>query len=153
MNIGKTAKAKGTSAMMIRQCGQTGLIRPATRALPGCRVCSDTELKSLRFVRRAPRPRPGLRGQAGRGSSHPLARPDPSQRQREGDRDDHVAALVKKMQELKDMSDTLLHLASHRHGDDRPDHPIPTTLGSAEAVAPLPKIRDRRKRRAFGRPR
>ena len=48
-----------------------------------------------------------------------------------------VAALAKKMQELKEMSDTLLHLASHCHGDDRPDCPILTTLGSglAEVLA------------------
>lgn len=49
------------------------------------------------------------------------------------------------------MSDTLLHFASHCHGDTRPDCPILTTLGSAEAVAPLPKTRDRRKTRSFDR--
>ncbi len=61
----------------------------------------------------------------------------------------HVAALEKKMQELEDMSDTLLHLASHCQGDDRPDCPILKTRGSTEAVAPMPKNRDRRKMRAF----
>lgn len=42
-------------------------------------------------------------------------------------------------------------LASHCHDDDRPDCPILKTLGSTEAVAPLPKTRDRRKTRAFDR--
>ena len=149
MNIGDIAKATGISAKMIRYYEDTGLIRPATRAMSGYRVYSDNDLQTLRFVRRARDLgftvkqiedlltlwRDRTRASA---SVKEIAL-------------GHVAALNKKMQELKEMSDTLLHLASHCHGDTRPDCPILTTLGSAEAVAPLPKTRDRRKTRAFDR--
>lgn len=149
MNIGDIAKATGISAKMIRYYEETGLIRPATRALSGYRVYSDNDLQTLRFVRRARDLgftvkqiddlltlwRDRTRASA---SVKEIAM-------------GHVAALEKKMQELKDMSDTLLHLASHCHGDDRPDCPILKTLGSTEAVSPIPMTRDRRKTRAFDR--
>ena len=149
MNIGDIAKATGISAKMIRYYEETGLIRPATRTLSGYRIYSDNDLQTLRFVRRARDLgftvkqiddlltlwRDRTRASA---SVKELAV-------------GHVAALEKKMQELKEMSDTLLHLASHCHGDDRPDCPILKTLGSTEAVAPLPRTRDQRKTRAFDR--
>lgn len=149
MNIGDIAKATGISAKMIRYYEETGLIRPATRAMSGYRVYSDNDLQTLRFVRRARDLgftvkqiddlltlwRDRTRASA---SVKEIAL-------------GHVAALEKKMQELKEMSDTLLHLASHCHGDNRPDCPILTTLGSAEAVAPLSRTRDRSKTRAFDR--
>ncbi|MBN8632357.1 MAG: MerR family transcriptional regulator, partial [Rhodobacterales bacterium] len=53
MNIGDIAKATGISAKMIRYYEETGLIRPASRALSGYRVYSDNDLQTLRFVRRA----------------------------------------------------------------------------------------------------
>jgi MerR family copper efflux transcriptional regulator len=149
MNIGDIAKATGISAKMIRYYEETGLIRPATRAMSGYRVYSDNDLQTLRFVRRARDLgftvkqiddlltlwRDRTRASA---SVKEIAL-------------GHVAALEKKMQELKEMSDTLLHLASHCQGDNRPDCPILTTLGSAEAVAPLSRTRDRSKIRAFDR--
>ncbi len=149
MNIGDIAKATGISAKMIRYYEETGLIRPATRALSGYRVYSDNDLQTLRFDRRA------------RDLGFTVKQIDDlltlwRDRTRASANVKeiamgHVAALAKKMQELKEMSDTLLHLASHCHGDDRPDCPILTTLGSTEAVAPLPKTHDRRKTRAFDR--
>lgn len=149
MNIGEISKATGISAKMIRYYEETGLIRPATRALSGYRVYSDNELQTLRFVRRARDLgftvkqiddlltlwRDRTRASA---SVKEIAMR-------------HVAALEKKMLELKEMSDTLLHLASHCHGDDRPDCPILKSLGSPEAVAPVPRNRDRPKTRAFDR--
>ena len=149
MNIGDIAKATGISAKMIRYFEETGLIRPATRAMSGYRVYSDNDLQTLRFVRRARDLgftvkqiddlltlwRDRTRASA---SVKEIAM-------------GHVAALEKKMQELKEMSDTLLHLASHCHGDNRPDCPILTTLGSTEAVAALPRTRNRSKTRAFDR--
>lgn len=149
MNIGDIAKATGISAKMIRYYEETGLIRPATRALSGYRVYSDNDLQTLRFVRRA------------RDLGFTVKQIDDlltlwRDRTRASAKVKeiamgHVAALEKKMQELKEMSDTLLHLASHCHGDERPDCPILKTLGSTEAVAPLPKTLDRRKTRAFDR--
>lgn len=149
MNIGDIAKATGISAKMIRYYEETGLIRPATRALLGYRVYSDNDLQTLRFV-----PRARDLGFTVKQIDDLLTLWRDRTRASANVKEiamGHVAALEKKMQELKDMSDTLLHLASHCHGDDRPDCPILKTLGSTEPVAPLPKTRDRRKTRAFDR--
>lgn len=149
MNIGDIAKTTGISAKMIRYYEETGLIRPATRALSGYRICSDNDLQTLRFVRRVRDLgftvkqiddlltlwRDRTRASA---SVKEIAM-------------GRVAALERKMQELKEMPDMLLYLASHCHDDDRPDCPILKTLGSTEAVVPLPKTRDRRQTRAFDR--
>ena len=134
MNIGDIAKATGISAKMIRYYEETGLIRPATRALSGYRVYSDNDLQTLRFVRRARDLgftvkqiddlltlwRDRTRASA---SVKEIAM-------------GHVAALEKKMQELKDMTDTLLHLASHCLGDDRPDCPILKNAGQCRGRRP-----------------
>jgi MerR family copper efflux transcriptional regulator len=149
MNIGDIAKATGISAKMIRYYEETGLIRPATRAMSGYRVYSDNDLQTLRFVRRA-----RDLGFTVKQIDDLLTLWRDRTRASASVKDiamGHVAALAKKMQELKEMSDTLLHLASHCHGDDRPDCPILTTLGSTEAVATPLKTRDRRKTRAFDR--
>lgn len=151
MNIGDMAKATGISAKMIRYYEEIGLIRPALRAQSGYRVYSDTDLQTLRFIRRARdlgftvkqiEDLLTLWRDRGRASA------DVKQIAL-----GHVAALEKKMQELKEMSDTLLHLASHCHGDDRPECPILQTLGSVEAVDPVPRTRDRRQTRGFDRAR
>jgi Cu(I)-responsive transcriptional regulator len=149
MNIGDIAKATGISAKMIRYYEETGLIRPATRTLSGYRVYSDNDLQTLRFVRRA------------RDLGFTVKQIEDLLtlwRDRTRASADvkqialvHVAALEKKMQELKEMADTLLHLASNCHGDSRPDCPILKTLGSSDAMDPLPRTHDRRKTRGFDR--
>lgn len=37
---------------------------------------------------------------------------------------EHVEELEAKMRQLREMANTLRHLATHCHGDDRPDCPI-----------------------------
>lgn len=147
MNIGDISKATGISTKMIRYYEDTGLIRPAMRTMSGYRVYSDNDLQTLRFVRRA------------RDLGFTVKQIEELLtlwRDRMRASSDvkqialgHVAALERKMQELKEMADTLVHLAMHCHGDARPECPILKTLGSPEAVAPLPKTRDRRKTRGF----
>ncbi len=149
MNIGDISKATGISAKMIRYYEDLGLIRHPTRTLSGYRVYTENDLQTLRFVRRA------------RDLGFTVKQIDDLLtlwRDRSRASADvkeialgHVAALKRKMQELKEMSDTLLHLASHCHGDGRPECPILKTLGSPDAVEPLPRTRDRRKTRGFDR--
>jgi MerR family copper efflux transcriptional regulator len=122
MNIGEAAKASGVSAKMIRYYEQIGLISPAARTMSGYRVYSDSDVHTLRFVRRARdlgftveqmSELVGLWHDRGR-SSADVKRIVLS----------HVEALEAKMRELADMSKALKHLASNCHGDARPDCPI-----------------------------
>jgi hypothetical protein len=63
----------------------------------------------------------------------------------------HVAELEKKMRELKEMTETLRHLASNCQGDGRPDCPILMSLGNAAPDTPVPPQRERKKTRGFER--
>ena len=55
------------------------------------------------------------------------------------------------VQELKEMTETLRHLASNCQGDNRPDCPILLSLGHAAPDEPVPPPRDRKKTRGFER--
>ncbi|WP_144635597.1 Cu(I)-responsive transcriptional regulator [Bordetella genomosp. 13] len=122
MNIGQASQASGISAKMIRYYETIGLIGPAQRTDSGYRVYSDTDLHTLRFVRRA----------RGLGFSveqmHELLAlwNDRSRASADVKRValEHVRELERKAAELQQMADTLKHLARHCHGDKRPDCPI-----------------------------
>lgn len=122
MNIGEASAASGVSAKMIRYYEQIGLITPAARAMSGYRVYSDNDVQTLRFVRRARdlgftveqmTELLTLWRDRGRASGD-------VKRIAEG----HIEALEHKMKELQQMTSALRHLASHCHGDGRPDCPI-----------------------------
>jgi MerR family copper efflux transcriptional regulator len=53
MNIGEASKATGISVKMIRYYEGIGLIPAALRTYSGYRVYSDSEVETLRFIRRA----------------------------------------------------------------------------------------------------
>jgi Cu(I)-responsive transcriptional regulator len=149
MNIGDVAKATGISAKMIRYYEDTGLIRAALRTYSGYRVYSENDIQTLRFVRRA------------RDLGFTVKQIDELLtlwRDRGRASADvkqialgHAAVLEKKMRELKEMTETLRHLASNCQGDNRPDCPILMSLGNAAPDAPVPPLRDRKKTRGFER--
>ncbi len=122
MNIGQAAAASGISAKMIRYYESIGLISPAGRTDAGYRIYSDHDLHTLRFIRRA----------RDLGFSVEVMR-DLLALWRDRDRAsadvkrialEHVAELERKAAALRQMADTLHHLAAHCHGDERPDCPI-----------------------------
>ena len=149
MNIGDVAKATGISAKMIRYYEETGLIRAALRTYSGYRVYSENDIQTLRFVRRA------------RDLGFTVKQIDgllTLWRDRDRASADvkqiamgHVAELEKKMRELKEMTETLRHLASNCHGDAKPDCPILMSLGNSTPDAPAPAQHDRKKTRGFER--
>lgn len=149
MNIGDVAKATGISAKMIRYYEDTGLIRAALRTFSGYRVYTENDIQTLRFVRRA------------RDLGFTVKQIDDLLtlwRDRDRASADvkqfamgHVAELEKKMRELKEMTETLLHLASNCQGNNRPDCPILTSLGNDAPDTPVPPLRDRKKTRGFER--
>jgi Cu(I)-responsive transcriptional regulator len=122
MNIGEAAARSGVSAKMIRYYESIGLIPPPARSAAQYRVYAEEEVHTLRFVRRSrdlgfsleeTRELLALWRDKGRASADvkTLAMA-------------HVRELEEKAAELKAMADTLRHLATHCHGDHRPDCPI-----------------------------
>ena len=122
MNIGEAATRSGVSAKMIRYYESIGLITAPARTAAQYRVYADDDVHTLRFVRRSrdlgfsleeTRELLALWRDKSRASADVknLAMA-------------HVRELEEKAAELKAMADTLRHLATHCHGDHRPDCPI-----------------------------
>lgn len=121
MNIGEAARNSGVSEKMIRHYEAIGLLRP-TRQDNGYRRYAGADVAVLRFIRHARdlafpleevRRLLALWQDRGRASAEvrgiALA---------------HVEALEEKARSLQAMASSLRHLASHCHGDARPDCPI-----------------------------
>jgi Cu(I)-responsive transcriptional regulator len=122
MNIGQAAKASGISAKMIRYYEAIGLIGSAERTAAGYRTYGASDVHTLRFIRRA-----RDLGFSVEQMGDLLA----LWRDRSRASADvkaialtHIEELDRKAQALKEMSQTLKHLADHCHGDTRPDCPI-----------------------------
>ena len=122
MNIGAIAKRSGLPAKTIRYYESIGLIPPAVRSNGNYRTYSDRDLQILRFVQRAR----GL-GFSVKDVGKLLALWQDRRRASAEVRrlaQDHLAEIDRKLEELKSMRRTLLHLIERCHGDDRPDCPI-----------------------------
>lgn len=129
MNIGQAAGASGVTAKMIRYYESIGLLPTAHRTQSGYRDYGNSDIHRLRFVRRArdfgfsmeqitqllalwsdqSRPSRDVKAIA-------LA---------------HVAELDEKISHLRELRDTLQHLAHCCHGDSRPDCPILENISHA----------------------
>ncbi|WP_445504409.1 Cu(I)-responsive transcriptional regulator [Microvirga sp. G4-2] len=132
MNIGQAAEASGVSAKMIRYYESIGLIAKTVRTEAGYRVYSDTDVKTLAFIRRA----------RDLGFSvEQIAELVALWRDRDRASTDvkrialeHVDILERKARELQEMAATLKHLAKHCHGDERPECPIIEGLASDNGI-------------------
>lgn len=133
MNIGQAAEASGVSAKMIRYYESTGLIPKTVRTEAGYRVYSDTDVHTLRFIRRA---RDLGFSVEQIGDLVSLWR-DRERASKDVKRlaMEHVDVLEQKIAELQQMAATLKHLAEHCHGDGRPDCPIIENL-AGETLPP-----------------
>jgi MerR family copper efflux transcriptional regulator len=130
MNIGKAAEETGVSAKMIRYYESIGLIRAGARTEAGYRTYGDSDVHTLRFIKRARtlgfsldqiRNLLSLWQNPGRASADVKAIAQ-----------QHVAELEQRIRELSEMRDTLDHLARTCAGDNRPDCPILQGLAAAE---------------------
>ena len=133
MNIGEASKASGVSAKMIRHYEQVGLLPPAARTEAGYRQYGDSEVHTLRFIRRA-RDLGFSIAQIGELVGLWQDRQRPS-RQVKTLAEAHMRALEHKANELLAMRATLAHLVHCCHGDERPECPILETLGSGATSA------------------
>ncbi|HZR02361.1 MAG TPA: Cu(I)-responsive transcriptional regulator [Burkholderiales bacterium] len=128
MNIGQAAQASGVSAKMIRHYEEMGLVPKPPRTRAGYRVCGENDVHRLRFIRHA--------------RSLGFATPEIEQllslwgnRRRSSAKVKelalrHIAELDARIAEMQRMKRTLEDLASHCHGDDRPECPILDELAS-----------------------
>jgi MerR family copper efflux transcriptional regulator len=122
VNIGQASKLSGVSAKMIRHYEEVGLIPAANRTESGYRQYNEAEVHSLRFIRHA------------RDLGFSIAQIGElvglwQNRRRSSSRVKalalaHVAELERKVASLQAMKETLQHLATCCHGDDRPECPI-----------------------------
>lgn len=122
MNIGAAAKASAVSAKMIRHYESIGLIPTTYRTDAGYRIYTEKDVHRLRFVKRARTLGFSLE------QIRDLLSLWQDQKRASADvkaiAEGHVADLDQRIVELTQMRDTLVHLASSCHGDDRPDCPI-----------------------------
>lgn len=134
MNIGEAANASGVSAKMIRYYEQIDLIPPAGRTEAGYRIYDEDAIATLRFIRRARDLGFSVEEMA---ALLALWR-DKNRASAEVKRiaEDHVADIERRIRELQGMANTLRHLASHCHGDHRPDCPILEDISEGEAAPP-----------------
>jgi len=122
LTIGQAAEASGVSAKMIRHYEQTGLIARAPRSLAGYRRYGDADIHVLRFVRRGRElgfSMKEISSLLGLWKNRRRASADVKRLAMK-----HVADLDARIHEMQAMKRTLERLASHCHGDHRPDCPI-----------------------------
>jgi Cu(I)-responsive transcriptional regulator len=122
MNIGNVARESGVPAKTIRYYESIGLIPEARRSENGYRHYGDTDVEVLRFIQRARRLGFSVNDVADllalwrdkdRASADVKAL---AQR--------HVEEMERRIAELDALRRTLVDLAEHCHGDDRPECPI-----------------------------
>lgn len=122
MNIGQAAKASGVSAKMIRWYEEQGLIPGAARTEAGYRIYRAVDLDRLRFIRRARDLGFGVK-QIGEllalWQDRTRASADVKRMALL-----HVEALEARITALREMAQSIRHLAAHCHGDARPECPI-----------------------------
>ena len=131
LNIGDAARASGVSAKMIRHYESLGLLREARRTAAGYRVYDESDVHTLRFVRRA--------RDLGFSMSDIERLLGLWQNRRRASADvrkvaqRHIADLDRKITELQEMRRTLEHLVHHCRGDHRPECPILDDLAAEPA--------------------
>jgi MerR family copper efflux transcriptional regulator len=122
MNIGDAARASGASAKMIRHYETLGLLKRTRRSLGGYRLYDETDIHTLRFIRRARdlgfsmADVTRLLGlwQDRRRASGAVRRIAQA----------HISDLDRRIAEMQALRGTLEHLVHHCHGDQRPECPI-----------------------------
>ncbi len=132
VNIGQAADASGITPKMIRYYEHTGLLKPAPRSTSGYRRYTDTDVQTLRFIKRA------------RDLGFSLERismllelwGDASRQSADVKRlaNQYIAELDQDIRKLQSMRDQLRHLADCCSGDQRPDCPILDDLAAPGAA-------------------
>ena len=132
-NIGDASRVSGVSAKMIRHYESLGLLPEPQRTAAGYRVYDETDVHTLRFIRRARdlgfsmKEVEQLLGlwRNRRRASADVRRVAQA----------HILDLDRRIGELQEMRKTLEHLVHHCRGDHRPECPILDDLAAADGAA------------------
>jgi len=122
VNIGEAASASGVSAKTIRYDEAAGLITTANRSAGGYRVYTQTDVFTLRFIKRA--------RELGFSIERIRRLIDLWQDKSRASRDvkqlalDHIAEIRSKIAAMTSMRDAVQDLADACDGDERPECPI-----------------------------
>lgn len=137
MKIGEAAVQSGVSTKMVRYYESIGLIRPARRSAKGYRGYDETDVHTLKFIRRCRDLGFNMSEVASLLALWQNRRRKSAEVKRLAGL--HVNELQTKIDALQSMVNTLSHLMHCCHGDDRPECPIleelenPTVEGSIGA--------------------
>ena len=121
-NIGQAAALSGISAKMLRYYESLGMLPKVARTDAGYRQYGETEVHTLRFIKRA--------REMGFSLDEISALLKLWQNRERASKEvkrialDHIEALDRKIAEMQAMKRTLETLAQHCHGDDHPECPI-----------------------------
>jgi MerR family copper efflux transcriptional regulator len=121
-NIGEAARRSGVSAKMVRHYESLGLLPSVHRTEAGYRQYGDSEVHTLRFIRRARDLGFSMDEIAQLLKLWQNRRRSSAEVRRIASR--HIDDLSRKLAEMEAMRRTLQHLVHCCHGDDRPDCPI-----------------------------
>ncbi len=133
MNIGTAAAKSGIPAKTIRYYESIGLIPRASRTEGNYRDYDDNDLQTLRFIQRARRlgfPVKDVGNLLTLWRDRSRASSDVKYLA-----EHHIQEIDRRMEELRTMRRTLVHLVDRCHGDDRPDCPILEGLAGEEKGA------------------
>ena len=122
MNIGQAARESGVTAKMIRYYESIDLIKPGRRTAAGYRIYGDSDVHTLRFIKRARTL--GFSLEQIRDLLSLWQDPQRASADVKAIAQAHVEELQQRIRELEEMRDTLRHLAHTCAGDNRPDCPI-----------------------------
>ena len=132
LNIGAAALASGVSPKMIRHYEESGFIPKVGRTASGYRVYRESDVHVLRFVRRARDlgfSMKVIKELLGLWANRRRASADVKRLVEK-----HVVELDMRIAEMQAMRRTLVALAEHCHGDQRPDCPILDDLAGRSAT-------------------
>ncbi len=132
-NIGEAARQSGVSAKMVRHYESLGLLPHVGRTEGGYRQYTNSDVHSLRFIRRARDLGFSMDEIAGLLKLWQNRRRSSSDVRRIASK--HLQELDRRMSELDSMKQTLQHLIHCCRGDERPDCPILEELSGTQAPA------------------
>jgi len=122
LDIGRASRASGVSVKMIRHYESIGLLPKVARTFANYRIYRDSDVHTLRFIRRA-----RALGFSMEDIQELLSLWQNKSRSSAAVKKiahRHIGELKTRIAELESMADTLTHLAEHCHGDHRPECPI-----------------------------